>query len=122
VPVGSNSFFFTKKKQKLTEAFADTPIHSGESLGTPHLSPFMKPLGSNYSHGVNFAIAGSTATPGATTFSLDVQVDQFVFFKERCLDLIERGLLSSSLLFFFYYQTSLSFFSLFPEPFTFCSN
>ncbi|CAD6334543.1 unnamed protein product [Miscanthus lutarioriparius] len=62
-----------------------------ESLGTPHLSPFMKPLGSNYSHGVNFAIAGSTATPGATTFSLDVQVDQFVFFKERCLDLIERG-------------------------------
>ncbi|CAD6341505.1 unnamed protein product [Miscanthus lutarioriparius] len=62
-----------------------------ESLGTPHLSPFMKPLGSNYSHGVNFAMAGSTATPGATTFSLDVQVDQFVFFKERCLDLIERG-------------------------------
>lgn len=83
--------FFYQKKQKLTEAFADTPIHSGESLGTPHLSPFMKPLGSNYSHGVNFAIAGSTATPGATTFSLDVQVDQFVFFKERCLDLIERG-------------------------------
>jgi hypothetical protein len=115
-------FFYQKKKQKLTEAFADIPIHSGESLGTPHLSPFMKPLGSNYSHGVNFAIAGSTATPGATTFSLDVQVDQFVFFKERCLDLIERGLLSSSLLFFFYYQTSLSFFSLFPEPFTFCSN
>ena len=61
----------------------------------------MKPLGSNYSHGVNFAMAGSTATPGATTFSLDVQVDQFVFFKERCLDLIERGLLSSSLLFLF---------------------
>jgi len=73
----------------------------------------MKPLGSNYSHGVNFAIAGSTATPGATTFSLDVQVDQFVFFKERCLDLIERGLLSSSLLFlFFFNQTSVSFFSL----------
>ncbi|AQK84317.1 GDSL esterase/lipase At1g09390 [Zea mays] len=62
-----------------------------ESLGMPHLSPFMKPLGSNFSNGVNFAIAGSTAMPGVTTFSLDVQVDQFVFFKERCLDSIERG-------------------------------
>lgn len=73
---------------------------SGESLGMPHLSPFMKPLGSNFSNGVNFAIAGSTAMPGVTTFSLDVQVDQFVFFKERCLDSIERGLVCSALLFF----------------------
>ncbi|KAL6897940.1 hypothetical protein ACP4OV_006899 [Aristida adscensionis] len=62
-----------------------------ESLGTHHLSPFMRPLGSNYSNGVNFAIAGSTAMPGATTFSLDVQLDQFVFFKDRCLESIERG-------------------------------
>ncbi|CAN6336378.1 unnamed protein product [Urochloa humidicola] len=62
-----------------------------ESVGTHHLSPFMKPLGSDFTNGVNFAIAGSTATPGVTTFSLDVQVDQFIFFKERCLDLIERG-------------------------------
>jgi hypothetical protein len=56
----------------------------------------MKPLGSDFSNGVNFAIAGSTAMPGVTTFSLDVQVDQFIFFKERCLDLIERGLLIAS--------------------------
>ncbi|CAL4895573.1 unnamed protein product [Urochloa decumbens] len=62
-----------------------------ESVGTHHLSPFMKPLGSDFTNGVNFAIAGSTAMPGVTTFSLDVQVDQFIFFKERCLDLIERG-------------------------------
>uniref|UniRef100_A0A0D9WD32 Uncharacterized protein n=1 Tax=Leersia perrieri TaxID=77586 RepID=A0A0D9WD32_9ORYZ len=62
-----------------------------ESLNTHHLSPFMRPMGSDYSNGVNFAIAGSTATPGETTFSLDVQLDQFVFFKERCLENIERG-------------------------------
>ncbi|XP_062180458.1 GDSL esterase/lipase At1g09390-like [Phragmites australis] len=62
-----------------------------ESLGTDHLSPYMKPLGSDFSNGVNFAIAGSTATPGETTFSLDVQLDQFLFFKERCLESIERG-------------------------------
>ncbi|KAF0927503.1 hypothetical protein E2562_033997 [Oryza meyeriana var. granulata] len=62
-----------------------------ESLNTHHLSPFMRPLGSDYSNGVNFAIAGSTAIPGDTTFSLDVQLDQFIFFKERCLESIERG-------------------------------
>ncbi|XP_062230830.1 GDSL esterase/lipase At1g09390-like [Phragmites australis] len=62
-----------------------------ESLGTHHLSPYMKPLGSDFSNGVNFAIAGSTATPGDTPFSLDVQLDQFLFFKERCLESIERG-------------------------------
>uniref|UniRef100_A0A0E0DME1 Uncharacterized protein n=1 Tax=Oryza meridionalis TaxID=40149 RepID=A0A0E0DME1_9ORYZ len=62
-----------------------------ESLNTHHLSPFMRPLGADYNNGVNFAIAGSTATPGETTFSLDVQLDQFIFFKERCLESIERG-------------------------------
>uniref|UniRef100_A0ACD5W2X3 Uncharacterized protein n=1 Tax=Avena sativa TaxID=4498 RepID=A0ACD5W2X3_AVESA len=62
-----------------------------ETLNTHHLSPYMKPLGSDYSNGVNFAIAGATATPGDTPFSLDVQVDQFVFFRDRCNDSIIRG-------------------------------
>ncbi|KAG8042766.1 hypothetical protein GUJ93_ZPchr0244g6583 [Zizania palustris] len=66
-------------------------LPKGESLNTHHLSPYMKPLGSDYSNGVNFAIAGSTATPGDTPFSLDVQLDQFLFFKERCLESIDRG-------------------------------
>uniref|UniRef100_A0A0E0DMD9 GDSL esterase/lipase n=1 Tax=Oryza meridionalis TaxID=40149 RepID=A0A0E0DMD9_9ORYZ len=68
-----------------------SPLDHGESLNTHHLSPFMRPLGADYNNGVNFAIAGSTATPGETTFSLDVQLDQFIFFKERCLESIERG-------------------------------
>jgi hypothetical protein len=37
-------------------------LRSGESLGwarTMHLSPYMKPLGSDFSNGANFAIAGS---------------------------------------------------------------
>ncbi|KAK1693234.1 hypothetical protein QYE76_009931 [Lolium multiflorum] len=62
-----------------------------ETLNTHHLSPYMKPLGSDYSNGVNFAIAGATATPGDTPFSLDVQVDQFIFYRERCNDSITRG-------------------------------
>ncbi|RLN28484.1 GDSL esterase/lipase [Panicum miliaceum] len=78
------------QKEKLV-GFGAKQCRSGESLGMHHLSPFMKPLGSNFTNGVNFAIAGSTAMPGVTTFSLDVQVDQFIFFKERCLDAIERG-------------------------------
>ncbi|KQK07359.1 GDSL esterase/lipase At1g09390 [Brachypodium distachyon] len=62
-----------------------------ETLNTHHLSPYMKPLGSDYTNGVNFAIAGSTATPGDTPFSLDVQIDQFIFFQDRCNDSTERG-------------------------------
>ncbi|KAM3407509.1 hypothetical protein ACQJBY_001104 [Aegilops geniculata] len=63
---------------------------SGETLNTHHLSPYMKPLGSDYSNGVNFAIAGATATPGDTPFSLDVQIDQFIFYRDRCNDSITR--------------------------------
>jgi hypothetical protein len=73
-------------------------VGPGESLGTRHLSPYMKPLGSDYANGVNFAVAGATATAGGTPFSLDVQVDQFLFFKDRCLELIDRGALSRPLL------------------------
>ena len=61
-----------------------------ETLNTHHLSPYMKPLGSDYSNGVNFAIAGATATPGDTPFSLDVQIDQFIFYRDRCNDSITR--------------------------------
>jgi hypothetical protein len=67
---------------------------SGETLNAHHLSPYMKPLGADYSNGVNFAIAGATAMPGDTPFSLDVQVDQFVFYKDRCNESIARGLLA----------------------------
>jgi hypothetical protein len=77
----------------------------------------MKPLGSDYTNGVNFAIAGSTATAGETPFSLDVQVDQFLFFKERCLELIDRGVHActlscfSSLLHIYSSSTSSHFYS-----------
>ncbi|KAG8052200.1 hypothetical protein GUJ93_ZPchr0001g32013 [Zizania palustris] len=62
-----------------------------ESLNTPHLSPYMKALGSDFSNGVNFAIGGSTATPGGSSFSLDVQLHQFIFFRTRSIELINQG-------------------------------
>ncbi|BAD54714.1 putative early nodule-specific protein ENOD8 [Oryza sativa Japonica Group] len=62
-----------------------------ESLNTPHLSPYLKSLGSDFSNGVNFAIGGSTATPGGSTFSLDVQLHQFLYFRTRSIELINQG-------------------------------
>uniref|UniRef100_A0A0D9ZUJ1 Uncharacterized protein n=1 Tax=Oryza glumipatula TaxID=40148 RepID=A0A0D9ZUJ1_9ORYZ len=44
-----------------------------------------------YSNGVNFAMAGSTVSHGVSPYSLNVQVDQFVYFKHRSLELFERG-------------------------------
>ena len=69
------------------------PCHdAGESLGTPHLSPYLKALGSDFSNGANFAIGGSTATPGGSPFSLDVQLHQFLYFRTRSFELLNKGL------------------------------
>ncbi|KAL0408558.1 UNVERIFIED_CONTAM: GDSL esterase/lipase [Sesamum radiatum] len=40
-----------------------------ERLGLPHLSAFLDSIGSNFSHGANFATAGSTIRPQNTTIS-----------------------------------------------------
>lgn len=62
-----------------------------ESLNTRELNPYLKSIGSDYSNGVNFAMAGSTVSHGVSPYSLNVQVDQFVYFKHRSLELFERG-------------------------------
>ncbi|KAG5041904.1 hypothetical protein JHK87_005819 [Glycine soja] len=63
-----------------------------KKLGLPYLSAFLDSVGSNYSHGANFATAGSTIRPQNTTlhqtggfspFSLDVQFNQFSDFQRR---------------------------------------
>lgn len=64
---------------------------SAESLGLPHLSAFLDSIGSNFSHGANFATAGSTIRPQNTTISqsgyspmsLDVQHVQYSDFLRR---------------------------------------
>lgn len=63
-----------------------------ESLGTRELNPYLRGIGSDYSNGVNFAMAGSTVTHGVSPYSLNVQVDQFVYFRHRSLEMFERGL------------------------------
>ncbi|KAK2416285.1 GDSL esterase/lipase [Trifolium repens] len=63
-----------------------------EKLGLPYLNAYLDAVGSNFSHGANFATAGSTIRPQNTTlhqtggfspFSLDVQFTQFNDFKRR---------------------------------------
>ncbi|XP_027365437.1 GDSL esterase/lipase At3g26430-like [Abrus precatorius] len=62
-----------------------------KSLGLPYLSAYLDSVGSNFSHGVNFATAGSTVRPqnntifqsGYSPISLDVQFVQFSDFKTR---------------------------------------
>ncbi|KAH7515653.1 hypothetical protein FEM48_Zijuj10G0049400 [Ziziphus jujuba var. spinosa] len=50
--------------------FGDSNSDTGaESLGLPYLSAYLDSVGSNFSHGANFATAGSTIRPQNTTIS-----------------------------------------------------
>ncbi|XP_068470405.1 GDSL esterase/lipase At3g26430 isoform X2 [Phaseolus vulgaris] len=70
-----------------------------KSFGLPYLNAYLDSVGSNFSHGANFATAGSTVRPQNTTksqsgyspISLDVQFQQFRDFKTRSKFVRERG-------------------------------
>ncbi|XP_071926334.1 GDSL esterase/lipase At3g26430-like [Coffea arabica] len=70
-----------------------------ESLGLPYLSAFLDALGSNFTHGANFATAGSTIRPQNTTLqqsgfspiSLNVQFYQFNDFHRRSQIIRSQG-------------------------------
>nr|CAB3473059.1 unnamed protein product [Digitaria exilis] len=66
-----------------------------ESLNISYLSPFLKALGSNYSNGANFASAGAATMPRDVPFALHIQVQEFLYFRDRSLELIDQGLLNS---------------------------
>lgn len=69
------------------------------NLSLPFLSPYLDSLGTNFSHGVNFAVAASTITPpisiipngGFSPFYFDVQYYQFTEFKNRSQIIRNRG-------------------------------
>ncbi|KNA25715.1 hypothetical protein SOVF_003360 [Spinacia oleracea] len=70
-----------------------------ESLGLAYLSPYLDSIGSNFSHGANFATAGSTVRPQNTTrsqsgyspISLDVQFAEYSAFYKRSQLLRKHG-------------------------------
>ncbi|KAK7381397.1 hypothetical protein VNO78_34056 [Psophocarpus tetragonolobus] len=55
-----------------------------EELKLPYLSAYLNSVGSNYSHGANFAVGGSSICPGGyNQFHLGLQVAQFLHFKSH---------------------------------------
>ncbi|CAL4949998.1 unnamed protein product [Urochloa decumbens] len=62
-----------------------------ESLNMSYLSPYLESLGSDFTGGANFAISGSSTLPRNVPFSLHVQVQQFLHFKQRSFELVAHG-------------------------------
>ncbi|URE09963.1 GDSL-like Lipase/Acylhydrolase [Musa troglodytarum] len=67
------------------------------SSGLPRLNAYLDSVGTNFSHGANFATAGSTIRPQNTPFSLDVQTWQFSQFKSRSQSFLDQGLFKDQL-------------------------
>lgn len=65
--------------------------HLCESLNMSYLSPYLEPLGTDFTNGANFAISGAATAPRNAAFSLHIQVQQFIHFKQRSLELASRG-------------------------------
>ncbi|WCJ38558.1 GDSL-like Lipase/Acylhydrolase superfamily protein [Euphorbia peplus] len=66
-----------------------------EGIGLPYLSAYLDSMASNFSHGANFATAGSTIRPVETKtfspFSLDIQFVQYSTFHNRAQAIINQG-------------------------------
>lgn len=65
---------------------------SGEELKLSYLSPYLESLAPNFTSGVNFAVSGATTLPQFVPFALDIQVRQFIHFKNRSLELQSLGM------------------------------
>ncbi|CAJ2674481.1 unnamed protein product [Trifolium pratense] len=76
------------------------------SFGLPYLNAYLDSLGTNFSHGANFATSASTIRPppsiipqgGFSPFYLDVQYTQFKNFKPRTQFIIQQGGIFASLM------------------------
>ncbi|XP_047172077.1 GDSL esterase/lipase At4g01130-like [Vigna umbellata] len=75
-----------------------------QGLGLPFLSPYLESIGSDYSHGANFASSASTVIPpitsffhsGLSPFSLSIQLSQMRQFKARVDEFHQTGTIPSS--------------------------
>ncbi|KAJ8565138.1 hypothetical protein K7X08_007714 [Anisodus acutangulus] len=62
-----------------------------ESVGNDYLTPFMESIGTNFTNGVNFAIAGSKTLPRLDSFNLHIHISQFHRFQSLSLELFDKG-------------------------------
>ncbi|RWW64656.1 hypothetical protein BHE74_00028098 [Ensete ventricosum] len=107
--IGSYPFVFTPSQVLPADGRVRTGFFllgiSANSLGLPRLNAYLDSVGTNFSHGANFATAGSTIRPQNTTlsqsgfspFSLDVQTWQFSQFKSRSQSFLDQGLFKDQL-------------------------
>ncbi|GKV23012.1 hypothetical protein SLEP1_g32803 [Rubroshorea leprosula] len=74
-----------------------------EKLKLPYLNAYLDSIGTNFRHGANFAIGGSTIQPldtrvfnqGFNPISLDIQILQFEQLRERTNELYKEGVNSN---------------------------
>lgn len=69
-------------------------------MDLPFLNPYLDSIGApTFRKGSNFAAAGSTILPpsanAVSPFSFGIQVAQFLRFKNRVLELLEKGTLEA---------------------------
>ncbi|PKU84144.1 GDSL esterase/lipase At4g01130-like isoform X1 [Dendrobium catenatum] len=68
-----------------------------QALGLPFLSPYLQSIGSNFSHGANFATASSTVllpslfVTGISPFSLAIQLNQMNELRVRVFEMSPQG-------------------------------
>ncbi|KAK4750389.1 hypothetical protein SAY87_027838 [Trapa incisa] len=62
-----------------------------ESLKASYLSPYLESVGSNFTNGANFAIAGASTLPTFKLFSLNNHILQFLRFQARSILLASKG-------------------------------
>lgn len=82
-----------------------TAFHSAaEALGLPFISPYLQSIGSDYTHGANYATLASTVllpntslfVTGISPFSLAIQLNQMKQFKTQVNEVHEQGTKSSN--------------------------
>lgn len=58
--------------------------NAGEALRLPYLGAYLDSMGTNFSHGANFATGGSSIRPGGySPFDLEIQLAQFRRFRSQ---------------------------------------
>lgn len=75
-------------------------MNAAQGLGQPFVSPYLQSIGSDYTHGANFATLASTVllpntslfVTGVSPFSLAIQLNQMKQFKVKVDELHSSGI------------------------------
>ncbi|KAB5529342.1 hypothetical protein DKX38_019423 [Salix brachista] len=89
--------FLSKSLPLSLKSFLPSSFPALDAMDLPFLNAYLDSVGvPNFRKGCNFAAAGSTILPATVTsvspFSFGVQVNQFLRFKARVLELLARGM------------------------------